>query len=380
MVTGLYGDADGFLHPLFETVDVGAGAPATGFAWSGSVGAELRVRRALSLFAETGALGVHLKRDDVLVVPVRAGLSLRSAGYRPGTWGPPPGGSAVAGDVPGLGGAPSVTFAGLVCNCDGGRCPREFPRRGRVTPACAVVGGPMSTLAFAEPSRPNRPVAPARHTLFLLAILAAIAVSGAIFQQGGDTRHAAGARPSALGIYLPLLLSEWAMFLYVWKRGLKAGGTSLDDIVGGRWRRPAHVLRDLALGVGVWAAWAAVEYAWTRFLGAGHSRSIAEYLPRGAAESVVWVALSLSAGFVEEVVYRGYLQRQFAAWTGSVPLGLLLQAIVFGVSHGYQGVDACLRITAYALLFGGVAMWRRSLRPGMMAHALTDVLAGLFRI
>ena len=56
------------------------------------------------------------------------------------------------------------------------------------------------------------------------------------------------------------------------------------------------------------------------------------------------------------------------------------EAVLFGVTHGYQGVESCLRITVYGLLFGLLASWRRSLRPGMLAHALTDVLAGLLRI
>jgi membrane protease YdiL (CAAX protease family) len=96
-------------------------------------------------------------------------------------------------------------------------------------------------------------------------------------------------------------------------------------------------------------------------------------------EGLLWGALSATAGFVEEVVYRGYLQRQFAAWTGRPRLALVLQAVVFGVTHGYQGVDACIRITVFGLLFGVVAAWRRSLRPGMMAHGLTDLVAGLCR-
>jgi hypothetical protein len=37
----------------------------------------------------------------------------------------------------------------------------------------------------------------------------------------------------------------------------------------------------------------------------------------------------------------------------------------------------CLRITGFGLLFGCLAEWRKSLRPGMIAHAWTDIFAGL---
>jgi membrane protease YdiL (CAAX protease family) len=238
----------------------------------------------------------------------------------------------------------------------------------------------MSTLTIAEPSSPIRPVASARHTIILLGIMASMAVLGARFQQGGNTAPAIASRPNALAVYLPLLISEWAMFLFVWKRGLQPAGTSLREIIGGRWSRATDVVRDVVLAVALWGVWAGFLYVSPRLFGANHARSIDGFLPTGLVEGALWVLLSCSAGFVEEVVYRGYLQRQFAAWTGSVPLALVLQSLVFGVSHGYQGVIACVNITVFALLFGSIAMWRRSLRPGMMAHALTDVLAGLFRL
>jgi len=37
-----------------------------------------------------------------------------------------------------------------------------------------------------------------------------------------------------------------------------------------------------------------------------------------------------------------------------------LQAVLFGVSHGYQGLGPCLGITAYGLLFGLLAEGRKS--------------------
>jgi membrane protease YdiL (CAAX protease family) len=54
-----------------------------------------------------------------------------------------------------------------------------------------------------------------------------------------------------------------------------------------------------------------------------------------------------------------------------------MQAALFGVSHGYQGPGASARIVAFGSLFGLVALWRRGLRPGIVAHALTDIIAGL---
>jgi membrane protease YdiL (CAAX protease family) len=101
-------------------------------------------------------------------------------------------------------------------------------------------------------------------------------------------------------------------------------------------------------------------------------------LPAGVLEIALWIALSISAGVCEEVVFRGYFQNQFLALTGGRGIALVMQAALFGVSHGYQGMEACLKIALYGLLFGAIALWRKSLRPGIIAHAWTDIAAGLF--
>ena len=56
----------------------------------------------------------------------------------------------------------------------------------------------------------------------------------------------------------------------------------------------------------------------------------------------VWVLLSISAGFCEEFVFRGYLQKQFFALTGSDAAAIAGQALIFGVAHGYQGVKGMI--------------------------------------
>src|SRR5262249_43356801 len=140
------------------------------------------------------------------------------------------------------------------------------------------------------------------------------------------------------------------------------------------------VVADAAMAVALWGLWSVLVRGWDRVLTPGHAASIGDLLPRGALEVSLWVALSLSAGFSEELVFRGYLQRQFTALTRSGAIAWLLQAALFGISHGYQGPVACAKIAVYGALFGAVARWRGSLRPGMLAHAATDILAGLFRV
>lgn len=239
----------------------------------------------------------------------------------------------------------------------------------------------MHTVPLDAPPVRLRPVAPAWHTGLLVAYFLGLAVAGGVFQGASGTREAApGIGTPHVPLYLTLLAGEWALVLYLWRAGLQRTGTPLRNLIGGRGGSAGNVVRVLALGVGVWVTWAVISMLLDRLLGANRVTSIDSFLPTRAAEYLAWALLSLSAGFCEELLFRGYLLRQFTAWTRRPWLGIVLQAAVFGISHGYQGLGACARITLFGLVFGWIAHWRRDLRPGMMAHALTDIVGGIFRI
>ena len=91
----------------------------------------------------------------------------------------------------------------------------------------------------------------------------------------------------------------------------------------------------------------------------------------------IFVALSITAGFVEEIIFRGYLQRQIAAFSGNIYVGLIVSAIVFGAAHGYEGGRRMVLICILGLMFGVLALWRKSLRPGMIGHGLFDSFQGV---
>ena len=83
--------------------------------------------------------------------------------------------------------------------------------------------------------------------------------------------------------------------------------------------------------------WRCISFLWVRWLGVGHAASISPLAPRGIAEAILWVLLSISAGISEELVFRGYLQRQLTAFTGRTSVATFLQVAVFGIAHGYPG-------------------------------------------
>jgi uncharacterized protein len=99
--------------------------------------------------------------------------------------------------------------------------------------------------------------------------------------------------------------------------------------------------------------------------------------PVTGVEMLLFLVLSISAGFCEELVFRGYLQQQFARLGRSIWAGVVLSALVFGCAHGYEGVAGMLLIAAYGAMFGVLALLRRGLRTGMIAHAWHDSISGL---
>jgi membrane protease YdiL (CAAX protease family) len=185
--------------------------------------------------------------------------------------------------------------------------------------------------------------------------------------------------------YLFTMAWEWLLVAFVlW--GARKNGVSLRDLVGGRWKSPEDGLIDVGIAVGFWIAAALVLVLAAAAAGLMDPAKMEEarkniegLKPLGALESVLWVFLSITAGFCEEVMFRGYIQKQFAAWTRSDIAAVLLQAIVFGAAHSYQGARLAVVITVYGMLFGVLAGLRRSLRPGMMAHTIQDTLSGLVR-
>jgi membrane protease YdiL (CAAX protease family) len=107
------------------------------------------------------------------------------------------------------------------------------------------------------------------------------------------------------------------------------------------------------------------------------NEAVRNLIPRSSTQVILFLTLTLTAGFCEEVIYRGYLQRQFSALTQCAAGGIVLQALTFGVGHTYQGWRFVLIISVIGIMFGLLARRCRSLRPGMMAHFLQDGVGGL---
>jgi membrane protease YdiL (CAAX protease family) len=167
------------------------------------------------------------------------------------------------------------------------------------------------------------------------------------------------------------------------------------------------ILRDLSYAAAFWiaalmvlgslgSAWSRAEALLTHQAPAAHApqnarealaadagklqilRALQRIAPANGREIAAWMLLCLLVGFTEEVVFRGYLQRQFTLWArGSAAWGVAASALVFGSGHIYEGARGVFLIAVFGALFSLLALYRRSLRAGMMAHAWHDLITGL---
>jgi membrane protease YdiL (CAAX protease family) len=150
----------------------------------------------------------------------------------------------------------------------------------------------------------------------------------------------------------------------------QAGGCTLLGL------RTSKIGREIALGVGFGAGvWLLVTIT-TLLLSLlirllGGEEVLAQEIP----PLVVWiaslpvsirVAASLSAGFAEELFFRGFLQPR---------IGVSLSTVLFVLAHvGYEYPSMLVGITLLSLVFGLLVRWRGNIWAAVAAHTVFDVV------
>jgi len=229
---------------------------------------------------------------------------------------------------------------------------------------------------LAPHSDKHKLLAPVWHTIGL--VLLVLAVS---YFQSSRRGHLQNYNiTNRIAVYSFTICFELVLLAYVWFLGIRHSGTRFKDVIGGRWDTAKDVWRDIGVAFLFWIVVAVFLVAVGHVLGKNPdmTKVFQVIAPRGPLELAIWILLSISAGFCEEFVFRGYLQKQFFALTGNVPAAIAGQAIIFGAAHAYQGFRGVLTITVYGALFGILANMRNSLRPGMIQHVVQDSFAGIF--
>jgi len=138
----------------------------------------------------------------------------------------------------------------------------------------------------------------------------------------------------------------------------------------------AALLTGLATGflIHSWRAAARMPQA-ERVRQRGLLGDLVHFLPQSPRDLRHFAALSVSAGIVEETVYRGYL---FWYLGQLMPLWavVLVSSLAFAAGHSYQGTTGMARVFVVGLAFAGLYIVSGSIWLPIVLHALLDILQG----
>jgi len=106
-------------------------------------------------------------------------------------------------------------------------------------------------------------------------------------------------------------------------------------------------------------------------------RPLRKFIPNNVTEFISFILIAFTAGICEELLYRGWLQNLLAYGTGSVWIGFILGAVIFGFGHAYQGKMGMVQTGIIGLIFGVVFIFTKSLMASQILHIIVDAVNGL---
>jgi membrane protease YdiL (CAAX protease family) len=133
-------------------------------------------------------------------------------------------------------------------------------------------------------------------------------------------------------------------------------------------------MREIALGLGAaLLLWPAVIVALLTVAAILWMLGQQELLPSTPPPMIEWIvtlpvvlriAISLSAGVVEELFFRGFLQPR---------VGIGFSSLLFVLAHlSYDEPFMLVGIALLSLAFAGLVAWRQNVWPAIVAHAVFD--------
>jgi membrane protease YdiL (CAAX protease family) len=188
--------------------------------------------------------------------------------------------------------------------------------------------------------------------------------------------HSPQHTPAFLKFCFVLTTFLWVCFAIALVGIRRCGRITLQELVGAKWSCWPTIIGDLGIALATLVTMAVIGNLSNAVLGPFQYDSAAfrSMVAQNTVEARAFLALALSAGFVEEFVFRGYIQRQCQALCGSTVVASILQLIIFSQGHLYQGWIRLVPVALIGVVLTIVALWRKSLIPGMIAHGLGDGL------
>jgi len=157
------------------------------------------------------------------------------------------------------------------------------------------------------------------------------------------------------------------------RRGLKArsvglawSGTPLNIVIGLAALVVVYALIVVTMAF-LWLFWPALVGEMEE-----NAQRIMEMVPN--LRPAEYVPLTAMIGVYEELVFRGFLMTRLRRATGGWTIAVVLSTAVFTALHAFEQTPLALVVVAIlSLVFSLVTIWRRSIVPAIIAHALFDL-------
>jgi membrane protease YdiL (CAAX protease family) len=204
-------------------------------------------------------------------------------------------------------------------------------------------------------------------TLFWLGVYSPLLSLGAA--EAIDVSQLDASALFVMHLLMALVLAAW--FALGWAHRLD--GVTLAAQLGLRTHRAAQ---DAAIGVaGGVVGWAGALAVMAIVVSAYSSIAGPDAMPQQQPEMIRWLVglpvlvrllVSLSAGVVEEVFFRGFLQPR---------AGIAFSSFLFVIAHaGYDQPFMLVGLTVLSLFLAFLVRWRQTVWPAIIAHFLFDAV------
>ena len=212
--------------------------------------------------------------------------------------------------------------------------------------------------------------------LFVLAFSVAQPIIGLVSFRRFVRRIKAGATADLNHLYMTTMLGHWAMFcvaIAIWFGMGRAWQTLGFGLTLDLWFFVGVALTAAALVL------IALQLQQLRYVSPAdlrqHLGDLEHILPRDESELRRFYAVSVTAGIVEETLWRGfliwYLAQFLPLWAAAV-----ISAVAFGLAHAYQGTAHLPSVTFVGAIFVVLYLLTGSLWLPMLLHAVVDMSQG----
>lgn len=226
--------------------------------------------------------------------------------------------------------------------------------------------------------KPERSFTPRLGTYILLVFLVIVwpGLSLLVLFVGGDNMSLDMVDPVKF-IYIPTIVIEWLIVLAV-MLGIRREKSSVASI---GLVRPKLIDLPTAIIFLIGANFVLMPLEMIlSAIGLPVSQNVNLLVEHAGQSFWWWLALSVTAGFCEEVAFRGYI---FTRIRGIFPgggwaLAVGVSSFAFAAGHGYQGVGGLILLFFLGAMFCGLFIYTKSLWPAILAHFIQDFSAVIY--